>query len=58
MDEEIRKLSHALIGENFLALGYSKAGWGYLTFGWLFRRAAANLSTFDGKPLLAKHCKA
>jgi len=45
MDAEIRKLSNAVIGEIFLALGFSKTGSAYRTFGGLFRKAADRLST-------------
>lgn len=45
MDEDIRKLSNAVIGEIFLALGFTKTGSMYKTFGWLFRKAANRLST-------------
>ena len=45
MDADIQKLSNAVIGEIFLALGFSKTGTAYRTFGWLFRKAADRLST-------------
>jgi hypothetical protein len=45
MDADIRKLSNAVIGEIFNALGFSKTGAAYRSFGWLFRRAADRLST-------------
>jgi len=45
MDADIRNLSNAVIGEIFLALGFSKTGAAYRTFGWLFRKAADRLST-------------
>jgi hypothetical protein len=45
MDAEIRKLSDAVIGEIFLALGFSKTGWAFRTFGRLFHKAADRLST-------------
>lgn len=45
MDAEIQKLSNAIIGEIFLALGFSKTGWAYRTFGGLFRKPANRLST-------------
>jgi hypothetical protein len=45
MDADIRKLSNAVIGEIFLALGFSKTGVAYRSFGWVFRRAADRLST-------------
>jgi Acyltransferase len=44
MDAEIRKLSDAIIGEIFLALGFSKNGWAFQTFGSLFYKAADRLS--------------
>ena len=45
MDTEIRYLSNAVIGEIFLALGFSKTGTANRTFGWIFRKAAVRLST-------------
>jgi hypothetical protein len=45
MDTEIRKLSNYIIGEIFLALGFSKTGWAYRTFGKVFYKAADRLST-------------
>jgi len=45
MDADIRRLGNALIGEIFLALGFSKTGIAFRTFGWLFRKAADRLST-------------
>jgi len=45
MDADIRKLRNAVIGEIFLALGFSKTGTAYRTFGWIFRKAADRLST-------------
>ena len=45
MDADIRKLSNAVIGEIFLALGFSKTGTAYRAFGWVFRTAADRLST-------------
>jgi hypothetical protein len=45
MDADIRTLSDAVIGEIFLALGFSKTGKAFQAFGWLFRRAADRLST-------------
>ena len=45
MDADIRKLSNAVIGEIFLALGFSKTGTAYRTFGWIFRKPADRLST-------------
>lgn len=63
MDTEIRKLSNAVIGEIFLALGFSKSGSAYRTLGWIFRKAADRLSTIcvtadrmvatDGFPIAA-----
>jgi hypothetical protein len=44
MDAGIRKLSNAVIGEIFLAFGFSKTGIAFKTFGWLFRKAADRLS--------------
>jgi hypothetical protein len=64
LDVEIRKLSDAVIGEIFLALGFSKTGWAFHTFGGLFHKAADRLSTIavtadrmiatDGFPKAAK----
>ena len=45
MDADIRKLRNAVIGEIFLALGFSKTGTAYRTFGWIFRKAADRLFT-------------
>jgi hypothetical protein len=45
MDTDIRKLSNAIIGEIFLALGFSKTGRAFRTFGWLFRKPADRVST-------------
>ena len=45
MDADISKLSNAVIGEIFLALGFSKTGAAYQTFGRLFRKPADRLST-------------
>jgi hypothetical protein len=45
MDADIRKLSDAIIGEIFLALGFSKTGAAFRTFGRLFRKPADRLST-------------
>ena len=45
MDADIRRLSDAIIGEIFLALGFSKTGWAFRAFGGLFRKAADRLST-------------
>jgi hypothetical protein len=45
MDTDIRNLSNTVIGEIFLALGFSKTGITYRSFGWLFRKAADRLST-------------
>jgi hypothetical protein len=47
MDAEIRKLSNAIIGEIFLALGFSKTGTAYRRFGWAFRKAADRLSSIS-----------
>lgn len=44
MDADIRKLSDALIGEIFLALGFSKTGAAFRTFGRLFHKPADRLS--------------
>ncbi len=63
MDAEIRKLSDAIIGEIFLALGFSKTGWAFRNLGWLFRTPADRIShlaltsdrmiTTDGFPAAA-----
>jgi hypothetical protein len=45
MDADIRKLSDAIIGEIFFALGFSKTGAAFRTFHWLFRKPADRLST-------------
>jgi hypothetical protein len=45
MDADIRKLSDAIIGEIFLALGFSKTGAAFRTFGRLFRKPADRIST-------------
>jgi hypothetical protein len=45
MDADIRRLSDAVIGEIFLALGFSKTGRAFRAFGRLFRKAADHLST-------------
>ena len=45
MDADIRNLSDALIGEIFLALGFSKTGTAFRTFGGLFRKPADRAST-------------
>jgi hypothetical protein len=45
MDADIRALSNAIIGEIFLALGFSKTGFAYRTFGWIFRKAGERVST-------------
>ena len=45
MDADIRALSNAIIGEIFLALGFSKTGAAFRTFGRLFRKPADRLST-------------
>lgn len=45
MDAEIRRLSNAVTGEIFLALGLSKSGRAYKSLGWLFQKAADRLST-------------
>jgi hypothetical protein len=45
MDDEIRQLSRDVIGEIFLALGFSKYGGAYRLFNRLFLKVADNLST-------------
>jgi hypothetical protein len=45
MDADIRKLSDAIIGEIFFALGFSKTGAAFRTFHWLFRKPADLIST-------------
>jgi hypothetical protein len=45
MDADINKLSDAIIGEIFFALGFSKTGAIFRTFNWLFRKPANRIST-------------
>ncbi len=45
MDADIKTLSDAIIGEIFNALGFSKTGAAFRTFGWLFRKPANRIST-------------
>lgn len=45
MDADIRKLSDAIIGEIFFALGFSKTGVSFHTFNWVFRKPADRIST-------------
>jgi hypothetical protein len=44
VDPEISRLRDAIIGEVFLALGFSKSGWTAHTFGGLFRKGAERLA--------------
>src|SRR5512136_2756074 len=45
MDDQIHTLRNAIIGEIFLALGFSKTGFAFRTFGWIFHKPAERLST-------------
>lgn len=44
MDQEINKLRLAIIGEIFLALGFSKTGKAFQRFGWVFNKPAERIS--------------
>jgi hypothetical protein len=45
MDDQIHTLRNAIIGEIFLALGFSKTGFAFRTFGWIFHKPAERLSS-------------
>ena len=49
MNSEIRKLSHVLVGEIFLALGFSKYGLAFKVFSPLFLKVANRLSSITLK---------
>jgi hypothetical protein len=44
VDPDISRLRDTIIGEVFLALGFSKGGWAARTFGFLFRKGAERLA--------------